>query len=55
MLLNNLDSCSGLVDDMLRKQFSFTMLLGYQMAGGRQFVSAILQAFFATAGLSFPA
>ena len=47
MLLNNLDSCSGLVDDMLRKQFSFTMLLGYQMAGGRQFVSAILQAFFA--------
>ena len=47
MLLDNLDSCSGLVDDMLRKQFSFTMLLGYQMAGGRQFVSAILQAFFA--------
>lgn len=40
------DGLAALADEAVRKQLSFTMLLGYQMAGGARLIEAVLQVFF---------
>lgn len=45
LLLENIDALAGLADGILRKRLPFAMQMGYQMAGGKRYLAAVLEIF----------